>query len=74
VIDFKEFDPLTIESTKSYPDTPEGNKKAEAAFFDLVQPHLLAHERANDENMDIHLDNGYYETGYGAIVITHSTG
>lgn len=70
VIEFKEFDPLSIVAVKSFYETPNGNKEAEETFVDWVQG--AAPERVNDEDMATHLDNGYYETVSGAIVITHS--
>lgn len=72
VIDFKELDTINIAAMKSYQETPEGNKEAEATFVDWVQG--AAPELVSDEDMAVHLDNGYYEIGSGAIVITHSTG
>lgn len=71
VIDFKEFDPLNIIAVKSYYETPNGNNEAEETFVDWVQD--AAPEWVNDEDMAAHLDNGYYETDSGAIVLTHST-
>ncbi len=63
-----------INQLRSYPDTPEGNKEAEATFREWVRdanPGRI--EPITEEEMEDALDNGIFEVGDGAIIITHST-
>jgi hypothetical protein len=56
----------------SYPDTPEGNKSAEAVFAMLVEEEIG--KKPSQEDLDDALDLGTWETSECNIIICHSTG
>lgn len=69
VIKFLDFDGCEISALESYPDTPEGNKEAEATFKRWVE----SSRTVSDEDMEDYLDDGVCVMGHGGVIITHST-
>lgn len=81
VIDCTDKENVNFDSIKAFPDTTEGNKKAEKIFRELVKEASYNHavncgdpkmSEATDEDIDMMLDDGIYELGDGYIAITHS--
>lgn len=71
VLDFRDMETCNLVALKSYPETPEGNKEAEATFAEWVQ--AASAEPVTDEQLGDFLDQGHFEVGTGAILLTHST-
>ena len=71
VIKFASGTDYQIDALESHPDTPDGNKDAEATFQAWVRK-AKGDEEESDEEMDACLDDGICEVGEGAIVIVHS--
>ena len=71
VIEFSRDSPTSIVRMSSFPDTPEGNKDAEADFHDWVNE--LAGTDLSEEEMSDRTTDGFYEMGEATILIVHST-
>ena len=71
VLNITDFANMQIEAMASYPDTPEGNKAAEAKFIEWCES--IGKMVDTKEEIDDCLDGGIYELGAGGIIITHST-
>ncbi len=73
VIDCKKAEDFAVEGLKSYPDTPEGNKAAEATFREWVKEAADPSNPLSDEDLEAAVEDGMFEVGEGFIAITHST-
>jgi hypothetical protein len=73
VIEIPDTSHMAVQQLVSFPDTPEGNKKAEALFIQLVNENggPLGKDIAVFDEM---LENGYYENGTYYVCLVHSTG
>jgi len=71
VIKFASGKDYQLDALESHPDTPEGNRDAEATFRAWVRK-AKGDEEVSGEDMDAYLDVGICEVGEGAIVIVHS--
>lgn len=71
VIEIPDTENMCVAQLLCFPDNEEGNKKAEEIFVRLVQENDL---NVTDDDIDVVLDNGYYNDGYGYwIGIVHNT-
>lgn len=73
VIDCKKAEDFAVEGLKSFPDTPEGNKAAEALFVEWVKQSADPANLPSEEDLEAALEDGIFEIGEGFIAITHST-
>lgn len=56
----------------SFPDTPEGNVKAEKKFVERMSECLSNYSDYTSEDVDSCLENGFAKFGDGSICITHN--
>lgn len=56
----------------SYPDTPNGNKKAECKFVERMSECLSNYDSYTEEDIDACKENGIAKFGTGSICITHN--
>jgi hypothetical protein len=78
VIDCKDKETMAFEHVKAFPETPEGNEKAEDLFREWVseaaQSELAIEDVAGRKQfLSDRLEDGYYEVGDGYIAILHTT-
>jgi hypothetical protein len=72
VIDFGSLAISNINQLVSFPDTPEGVAAAQMVFKDWVTD-AAGDNTPSEDDLEDALDNGIFEVGEGAIVLTHST-
>lgn len=73
VIDCTDLQNSTFQSVKAFTDDAEGNAESEATFREWVAQAQDPNDPVSDEDMEIHLENGYYEVGEGRILLVHTT-
>ena len=59
----------SIDRIKSYPQSDEGNQEAEKIFGELV---MKNDESVTPEELEIFIEDGYYEQGFIQIFLIHS--
>jgi len=62
-----EYDVDTVHSVTSFADNDEGNKEAEVLFSEIAKK-----QGAEDSEMDLFLEDGYYEQGTYQLFLAHS--
>ena len=68
IIEIPDSGNMAIQKLVSYPDNKDGNALAETLFRKLV-----AEQTIGNVDLEIALDNGYFEDGTYYICIVHST-
>ena len=56
----------------SYPDTPNGNKKAEEKFVEQMSKCPFGLVTYSEEDIEVCLENGIIEFKTGSICLTHN--
>lgn len=56
----------------SYPDSSDGNKKAEAKFIERMSECLSNYDEYTSEDVDNCVNDGIAKFGTGSICITHN--
>jgi len=73
VIRFSDDKCTSVISLTSWPDNKDNNKLAEKEFVKILHEVNAGSEYLTDEDINVHLDDGYYEGENGEVVIlTHS--
>ena len=61
-----------VDELFSYPDTPDGNLKAEKKFLERMSECLSNFDEYDDDDISSCLDDGIAKFGTGSICITHN--
>ena len=59
----------SIIGIRSFSDNEEGNKEAETLFVECVKENG---DNISDEEMEVFIEDGYFEQGSYLVVISHS--